>query len=224
MPYPFTFPTTSSFILSTFIESTSHPSLPLTASTYRGVLRDNLKTHKRLPPQAQSTNVLSILSAAASYLPYLVAIDAGLSNQRVCGEEIDIVLKTNPRIEWRPVLLNSHVPGRESPRLKIDNLEHETYFVLSTLAYAYIDLSRAALYPIYSATTAAPTLEHRSSSINVATRNLLIAVSIFKYLTSRAESLPASNRAPDLETISYSALASLCLAEATLLAVLKDDH
>src|SRR5436190_16874954 len=116
MPFPFNLPTTSSFSFTTCLESPSHPSLPLTASTYRGVLRDNLKKHKRLPPQSQAANLSSVQLDIEAYLPYLFALDGGLGNQTIAGEEVDVVLKATPTPEWRSTLSSSPGPGREPPR------------------------------------------------------------------------------------------------------------
>src|SRR4051812_41951765 len=118
MPFPFTLPTTSSFSFSAYFTSDSHPSLPLAASTYRGVLRDTLKKHKRLPAAQQASNLSSIVQALKNYLPYLLALDAGLSSQSQSSEHIDIILTSTPTLEWRPTISEPPVPGREAPRLK----------------------------------------------------------------------------------------------------------
>ncbi len=153
MPFPFTLPTTSSFSFSTYFGSDSHPSLPLSASTYRGVLRDALKRHKRLPPPEQSSHLSTVLLALNNYVPYLSAVDSGLGSQAVAGEELDVVLKSTPMLEWRPTLSDASIPGREKGRLKIQSLEYEIYFVLSSLAYTYTLLSRSSLHPLYSSAT-----------------------------------------------------------------------
>jgi hypothetical protein len=223
MPFPFTLTTTSSFSFSTCFESASHPSLPLTASTYRGVLRNNLKKHKRLPPQSQASNLTSIQLDTESYLPYLFALDAGLSNRPIAGDEVDIVLRTSPTPEWRPIITSSPIPGREPPRIKLNNLDHELFFTLSALGHTYTLLSRAALQPLHSSATSSPSPEARTGAIQTATKHLLSSASIFTYLVSRSEELSASAPCPDLSTAAFQALSSLALAEATLLFVLKDD-
>jgi uncharacterized membrane protein YgcG len=223
MPFPFTLPTTSSFSFSSFFESSSHPSLPSSASTYRGVLRDTLKKHKRLPPQSQAPNLSSVLLSIESYLPYLFALDGGLGNQSIAGEEVDVVLKFTPTLEWRATLSASPVPGREPARQKLNSLEYELYFVLSTLAYVQTLSARAALQPLYSSATSSPSQEQRTTAITVATKHLLSAASIEFYLSSRSEALSATAPCIDITTTTFSALSSLALAEATLLFVLKDD-
>jgi hypothetical protein len=223
MPFPFKLPTTSSFSFSSSFESNSHPSLPLSASTYRGVLRDTLKKHKRLAPQSQAGNLSSVLLSIESYLPYLLALDGGLSNQLIAGEEIDVVLKSTPTLEWRTTLSSSPVPGREPPRQKLNSLEYEIYFVLSTLAYAQTLSSRAALQPLYTSATSSPSQEQRTTALTTATKQLLSAASIESYLSSRAEGLNSPMPCIDIATSTFKALSSLALAEATILAVLKDD-
>lgn len=223
MPFPFTLPTTSSFSFSTYFSSDSHPSLPLAASTYRGVVRDTLKKHKRLPPAEQAAHLSSVLLCLNNYVPYLLAIDNGLGSQTVAGEELDIVLKSTPSMEWRPTISDTQVPGRENARLKIQSLEYEIYFALSSLAYTYTLLSRVSLHPLYSSATTSPTAEQRTSAITTATRHLLSAASIHNYLASRSDQVVTASPCADITGSTFRALSSLALAEATLLAVLKDD-
>ncbi|KAI9052765.1 hypothetical protein LZ554_003038 [Drepanopeziza brunnea f. sp. 'monogermtubi'] len=223
MPFPFILPTTSSFSFSAYFDSISHPSLPLAASTHRGVLRDTLKKHKRLSPSDQTPHLSSVLLALSNYIPYLLAIDNGLGSQLVDGEELDVVLKSTPALEWRPTLSENAVPGKESARVKITSLEYEIYFVLQTLGYTYTLLSRAALHPLYSSATASPTLEQRTLAITSATKNLLEAASIHEYIPKRSDQISSAPPCVDIAESTMTALGSLALAEATLMAVLKDD-
>jgi hypothetical protein len=186
-------------------------------------LRDTLKKHKRLPHQSQAANLSSVLLSIESYLPYLFALDGGLSNQSIAGEEVDVVLKSTPTLEWRATLSASPVPGREPARQKLNSLEYELYFVLSTVAYAQTLSARAALQPLYSSATSSPSQEQRTAAITTATKHLLSAASIASHLSSRSEALSAPAPCIDITTSTFKALSSLALAEATLLAVLKDD-
>ncbi|KAH6670432.1 hypothetical protein B0J14DRAFT_96686 [Halenospora varia] len=223
MPFPFTLPTTSAFSFSKYFSSDSHPSLPLSASTYRGVLRDALKRHKRLPPHEQASNLGTILLSLNNYIPYLLAVDAGLGNQPVAGEELDVVLKSTPTLEWRPTISGNSIPGRESARMKIKSLEFEIFFVFQTLGYVQTLLSRASLHPLYSSATSSPTTEQRTLAITTATKHLLSAASLHDYLSIRSEQLPTDSPCVDISKGAFRALSSLAMAEATLLAVLKDD-
>ena len=223
MPFPLTLPTTSSFSFSSYFSSDSHSSLALSASTYRGVLRDALKRHKRLQAAEQSSHLSSILFNINNYLPYLLAIDAGLSNRPVAGEEVDVVLKSTPVLEWRPTISGDAIPRREAARLKIQSIEYEIYFVLSTLAYTYTLLARASLQPLYSVASASPTPEQRTSCITTASKHLLLAASIHDYLSTRSDQTAQEPPCVDITKSTFRALTSLALAEATLLAVLKDD-
>jgi hypothetical protein len=223
MPFPLTLPTTSSFSFSSYFSSDSHPSIPLSASTYRGVLRDALKKHKRLPPSEQSSHLSSVRLSLENYIPYLLAVDAGLSSRPVAGEEVDIVLQSTPQLEWRPTLSGNGVPGREAARLKLQSIEYEIYFVLSTLAYTYTLLSRVSLHPLYSVTSASPSPEQRTSYITTASKYLLLAASIHDHLATRSDQVPLEAPCIDITKSTFRALTSLALAEATLLAVLKDD-
>lgn len=223
MPFPFTLPTTSSFSFSSYFNCDSHPSLPLYASTYRGVLRDALKKHKRLPPPEQSSNLSVILLSLNNYIPYLLAIDAGLGSHAVAGEELHVILKSTPALEWRPTLSDNVIPGRETARLKIQSLEYELYFVLSTLSYTYTLLSRASLHPLFSSATASPSPEQRTTAITTATKYLLSAASVHDYLFKRSDGVSLPAPCIDITNTTFRALTSLALGEATLLAVLKDD-
>lgn len=227
MPYPFVLPTTSSFSFSSSFTCESHPSLPLQASTHRGVVRDTLKKHKRLPPTSQAASLSTVSSTLQTYLPYLFAIDAGLSNRPIHSDEISVILQTAPQIEWRPTLSSSLLPGREPPRVKINSLEYELFFALSTLANTHTLLSRAALQPLHLTTTAPVGTAARQTAIATATRHLLAAASIYDHLSARAASLPPSSShpppCPDIAPPTLRAQRFLALAEATLLAVLKDD-
>ncbi|KAH6724570.1 hypothetical protein BKA61DRAFT_32508 [Leptodontidium sp. MPI-SDFR-AT-0119] len=223
MPFSFTLPTTSSFSFSAYFESSSHPSLPLSASTYRGVLRDTLKKHKRLSPSEQTPHLSSVLLALNNYIPYLLAIDNGLASQPVAGEEVDVVLKSTPNLEWRPTLSDNVVPGQETGRVKIKSLEYEIYFVLQTLGYTYTLLSRSSLHLLYSSATASPSAEQRTLAITTATKHLLAAASVHDYIPKRSDQISSTPPCVDISQSTASALKSLALAEATLLAVLKDD-
>ena len=223
MPFPFTLPTTSSFSFSSYFSSDTHPSIPLSASTYRGVLRDTLKKHKRLPPSEQSSNLSAIQLSLNNYIPYLLAIDTGLGSPQLAGEELDVVLKLTPVLEWRPTLSDKAIPGREAARLKIQSLEHEIYFVFSTLAYTYILLSRASLHPLFTSVAASPSAEQRTNAITTAIKHLLSAASVHDYLSKRSDQVSSDAPCIDITKTTFRALASLALAEATLLAVLKDD-
>ncbi|KAI0996735.1 pH-response regulator protein [Podosphaera aphanis] len=223
MPFPFTLPTTSSFSFSEFFSSDSHPSLPLATSTSRGVLRDTLKKHKHLTPVEQASHLSSVFLGLTNYIPYLIAIDRGLGSQLCAGKSIDVVLKSALDLQWRPTLSHNPVPGRDVTRIQINSLEYEIYFTLSSLAYTYTLLSRVALNPLYSQSKALPSAEERTHAITTATKHLLAAGSIHEYLSTRSEQLSTPAPCIDLSQSSFKALASLALAEATLLAVLKDD-
>ncbi len=186
-------------------------------------MRDTLKKHKRLPPSEKGPHLASVLLSLNNYIPYLLAIDDGLGSQPIAGGDLDVVLKSTPAMEWRPTISNSHVLGRENGRIKIQSLEYEIYFTLSSLAYTYTLLSRVLLHPLYSSATASPTAEQRTLAITTATKHLLSAASIHNYLSNRSDQVSSAPPCVDITTSTFRALSSLALAEATLLAVLKDD-
>ncbi|KAF7564114.1 hypothetical protein G7046_g69 [Stylonectria norvegica] len=225
MPFPFALPTTSAFSFSSSFTCDSHPSLPLNTSTYRGVVRDALKKHKRLPPSSQFPNLSSVISSLNGYVPYLLAVDDGLNNRggHPTGESIHVDLRAPPLIEWRPTLSGDVIPGRERARVKISSLEYEVFFVLSTLATSHVLLARSALQPLYLTTQDFLGSEARASAITAASKSLLEAASVYDYLARRGEHLFTSPPCVDVSPGTLRALTCLSHAEATLLVVLKDD-
>lgn len=191
-------------------------------------MRSVLKAHKRLPTPSQAAHLSKVLFALEEYLPYLLTLDAGLAGKKTNGEEVDITLHKEVVIEWRtPALIAAMIPGREATRPKGRGLDYEICFVLSTLAYTSTLLAHSQLRALYAPTT--PTQEVRTSIITKATKYLLQANSIHAYLITRADEVSSSSTMPAIaaamETtpLAQEALAELAMAEATLLAVLKDD-
>ncbi len=220
MPFAFTLPTTSALPFSSFANSTTHPSLPSATSTHRGVLRSVLKKHKRLPPSSRASNLSTVLAALNDYLPYLLTLEAALCRRTVNGEDLDLALKKEIDVEWRTTLAAT-IPGREPPRVNGKGLDFEVTFVLHTLACIYTQQARAQLLGLYGAIT--PTSELRIAIVTTATKQLLQANSIHNYLASRLAEIDASSAVLEILAQTQGGLAALALAEATLLAVLKDD-
>ncbi|RYP91304.1 hypothetical protein DL770_002538 [Monosporascus sp. CRB-9-2] len=163
------------------------------------------------------------LGSLNGYLPYLLAVDAGLGTKPLLDEDINVVLISTPAIEWRPTLSDNAIPGKETTRVKVRSLEYEIFFTLSTLAYAYSLVARASLHPLYVTSGAVLGTQERTTAITTATKHLLDAASVHDYLARRAENLSTAPPCTDIAPSTTRALASLALAEATLLAVLKDD-
>jgi hypothetical protein len=220
MPFPFVLPTASSISFTDAFSSSTHPSLPNCATTARGVVRDALKRYKRIPPSAQASNLPTVLSALREYLPYLFALDAGLSGASCAGEEVDLVLVKELDVEWRSTL-GATLPGREPARIKMKSLESELFFALSTLAYVYSLQGRAQLHTLYHATLPSP--EQRKTAISAAMAHFLDANAVHTYLVNRAQQWNSQPAAVDITTPVLGALAELSIAEATIISVLKDD-
>lgn len=221
MPFPFTLPTTSFAPLTQSLSSSTHPSLPLSATTARGVLRDALKKYKRLPAAQQPSFLPTILAALDAYIPYLFALDAGISGARVAGEHVDVTIVQEVVVQWRAVLSAGGIPGREPARVKLSGLEAELYCTLSTLAFTHCLLARAQLHTLSGVSSPSP--EARTAAVAGATRQFLAANAVFNYLVTRAQSNPPPTALADISPTVLSGLASLTLAEATLVAVYKDD-
>lgn len=258
MVYAFALPTTSPLSFQTFITSTTHPSLPQSASTARHALRLALKAHKRLPQGPhQDAHLPTVLSALNDYIPYLFAISRGLRahpaapydahteipqasynvEDPASAGEVVISVCAEFESEWKPTLSASSaikirpnpttsgpVPGRtRAGRISGRGIDFEIAFTLTTLGYVLSRLARACVAEtLYAPIT--PTPEQRTAAIQTATKHLLQASSVHGLLaTSPTFTTPTASAVPDLNASTQSALSSLALAEATLLAVLKDD-
>lgn len=220
MPYSFQLPTTSALAYTSFLTSTTHPSLPFTASTQRDIVRSVLKKHKRLSNQAKASHLNTVLSALEGYAPYLFALDAGLSGMPVSDEEIEVTLVKEIEVEWRTSLIGT-LPGREAPRVLGKGLDYEILFVLTTLAHVSILLAQSQLRMLY--VSISPKNEQRTTIIAAATKRLLKANSIYAHLAFRFDDATIFPSVIESNPSVQGALAALALAEATLLAVLKDD-
>ena len=220
MPFAFTLPTTSFLSFSLFSSSSTHPSLPQAASTQRGVLRNVLKKYKRLPQPSKASSLNMVSAALDEYVPYLFALDAALCDRTVNEEEIELGLQREIMVEWRSTLA-ARPPGLEPARIKGRGLDYEISFVLHTLACINTLQARVQLLLLYGAMT--PNDEQRTSIITTATKNLLQANSIHEYLANRLVEIDASSAVVETISQTQAGLAALAFAEATLLAVLKDD-
>ncbi|EAW14226.1 pH-signaling protein PalC [Aspergillus clavatus NRRL 1] len=244
MVYASDLPTTSHLSFQTFLSSSTHPSLPQAASTARHALRLALKNHKRLPRSPQrDAHLTTVIGAINDYLPYIVAISYGLSGRPLgsinpstgsstgSGEEIEITLRSEIESEWRATLSLTPLSLKsrsKNGRVRGQGIDFEIAFVLTTLGYVLSSVARSGvLRTLYAATT--PTTEQRTAAVQNATKYLLQASSVHALLTSSpsfagAGRLPGSAAiVPDLDPATQAALSSLALAEATLIAVLKDD-
>lgn len=180
------------------------------------------------------------------YIPYLFAINDGLSGRGVRpaagGEEenIDITLKEEISVEWRPVLVSSLSSILKSAattgtgysgsnRLRGRGIDFEIAFVVGTLGYVLSNMARVTVLRVLYA-SATPTADQKAVATQNATKLLLQAGSAHTFLARSftisdevATTQQGNINVPQLNTTVQTALASLALAEATLLAVLKDD-
>ncbi|OJJ46196.1 hypothetical protein ASPZODRAFT_159753 [Penicilliopsis zonata CBS 506.65] len=244
MVYAFALPTTSHLSFQASLSSSTHPSLPQAASTARHALRLALKAHRRLPRgPRQDAHLPAVLAALTEYLPYLFAISHGLSGRAVelsAAAEVDIALHAEIEAEWLPTLSETglslkalaHSKGGRSGRIHGRGIDFEIVFVLATLGYVLAGLARSGVVTtLYAAVT--PSAEQRTAAVQTATRQLLQAASVHYLLstftdvgsstTITTSTSTSSSGVPDVNPGTHSALSSLALAEATLLAVLKDD-
>jgi len=228
MPYPFELPTTSYVSFDEFYSSSTHPSLPLRATSSRTVLRDALKKHKRLPPASQDSHLGTVAAALHDYTAHLFALDAALSGRAVAGEEVEVVLRKELEISWTCTLshatLSAPRPASKRPRARLRGLESEIAFTLATLAYTQSLLARASLRPLYAQDAAPPPPETRTKALAAAMAALLGAHAAHAACaTHHAQAAGGSAPPADVSATAASALAALALAEATLASVLKDD-
>ena len=225
MPFPFVLPTTSHLSFQQNFTSSTHPSLPSSATSQRNLLRSTLKTHKRLSAAEQSSHLGVVLSAVTSYLNYVCTLDAALSGTAVNDEDVDLALMHEVEVEWRPTLLAGIVPGREADRIRGQGLDYELFFVHETYAAVQNLLARQALLGLYSA--ALPSQEQRLGLIQTATKHLKSAYTVHSFLVNRANSGDGPPEIPpgavDVLPTVQSALQRLAQAEFNLLSAYKDD-
>ncbi|CRG91741.1 pH-response regulator protein palC [Talaromyces islandicus] len=232
MVYNFPLPTTSHLAFHNYIYSNTHPSLPQAASTARHSLRIALKAHKRLTPRERENNLQNVLNSLNEYIPYLFAISDGLSRKTSSkggdeGGAVDITQKEEIAVEWRPILPSNlarlKAGGSSGARaLRGQGIDFEIAFVIGTLAYVLSGLARVGvLRTLYASST--PSAEQRAAAVQNATKQLLQASAAHSLIARSRTSTEVTQNIPQLNTAVQSALASLALGEATLLAVLKDD-
>lgn len=236
MVYDFCLPTTSHLSFQSYLTSSTHPSLPQSATIARHALRLALKKHKRLSARDRETHLQTVHNALLEYIPYLFTISRGLSGKpSACGTAtggvVDITLRDELEVEWRPQYGggSKKIPGKRMTWVRGRGIDFEIGFVLSTLGYVLAGLARAGVLRMVYATTTATT-EQRTAVVQNATRWLLQAYSVHTWLASsttmtanEGEEDTTSSASTELKATVQTALASLALAEATLLAILKDD-
>ncbi|KAJ5703190.1 hypothetical protein N7488_010738 [Penicillium malachiteum] len=160
------------------------------------------------------------------------------------GEEIEITVHAEIESAWKPTLSsrNTHTlnlgststPGKaknskgllkRGKRVSGRGINFEIGFTLTTLGYVLSQLGRVGINESLYATQTQST-EQRVAAIQTATRYLLEGGTVHTLLAespSLTGSTTGGSSAPDIDPTTQSALASLALAEATLVSVLKDD-
>ncbi|KAJ5698763.1 pH-response regulator protein palC [Penicillium macrosclerotiorum] len=164
-------------------------------------------------------------------------IDSSRNMSSLAGEHIEITLRAEIESSWKPTLSAGNILNTggstgistaksfrpRGARVSGQGIDFEIAFTLTTLGYVLSRLARVGVVEtLYAATT--QTAEQRLAAVQNATRNLLHASSAHGFLASSpALSAATTATVPDLDASTQSALSSLALSEATLLAVMKDD-
>lgn len=218
MPFPFTLPTTSTVSYPTYFDSPTYPSLPLLTASHRGSLRNVLKAHKRQPPASQNANLPLVIKELESYVSHLLALFTSLENNET------FLKPSAPQFEtsWRAVLTAKKF-STEPPRVARRGLSYEIFWTLSTLAYAYTIQARSLILQVLSPSVTGSPSTDPQLLFNQAARDLLTSASIFTHLLSQPQPSSASSWPIELTTPALSAFSSLSLADATLIAVIKQD-
>ncbi|KAL8626044.1 hypothetical protein Q9189_008275, partial [Teloschistes chrysophthalmus] len=186
-----------------------------------------------------------------AYLPYLLTLYGGLSGAVVGGELVDVVLVREVECEWSSVLSPSSAAeivggwkvgkgkgkgrrGRKG-RMRGKGLDFEVCFVFTALAVTYRLLARETLRLASSSEQeqgdGGEGEGARAKKMNEAMKYLLQAESVHAYIatlcSSSSSSSPSSSDGagvvPETDPSIQSGLRELAMAEATLLAVAKDD-
>ncbi|KAL7275266.1 hypothetical protein RUND412_001794 [Rhizina undulata] len=218
MPYPFTLPTTSTLAFNTYYHSPVYSSLPLLTTTYHNSLRNALKHHKRQPASAQNANLPAILKELESYIPHLQTLSESIKSGDVLPKDEAPALES----EWRSILTETRF-GTEPPRVRRSGIEYEMFWTVSTLAYAYTLYGRSQMLEVLGPGGKDKSVESKQLLLNQAAGNLLQSAEIFSFI-ARNEPPPTPVSWPvELSLPVVSALKEMSLADATLLAVLKQD-
>ena len=173
---------------------------------------------------AQGANIKHIINVTTEYISYLQFLQEALKS----GDALPIPTTPEIETEWRPTLSsNSRFGITHSERRKGRGLEYEVFWAYSTLACAHTIQARALLMEFFSLTTSSQD-SAVSPLLPQATNHVLTSAQIFQYLLTltppiatagdEKNSIPVNICEPML-----SSLASISLASATLLAVLRTD-
>lgn len=166
-------------------------------------------------------------------------------------EEIEITLHHEIESAWRPSLSSASFSSLSTQssettttrlalvakdkdaragRVRGRGIDFELAFTLTTLGYVLSCLARVTVRRVLYASTT-PTAEQRTGALHTATKYLLQASGVHSLLASGRFSTSTGTTSmgiigvgiPELDPGVQAGLSSLALAEATLLAVLKDD-
>lgn len=223
MPYFFKLPTTSQIDLAKVFQSDTHPSLPFAVTAKRNKVRTALKIHKSLGSAPTVGSIRAVIDALTEYAPLAEALYDGMYGRPVSGVEVRVTpLGLKWSVEWRPTL-STTPPGRSEPARAVQrSYEYELLFVFSTLGMAYYLLARASLGDALDLSDPSLDSEARTASITTAMKHFITAHNIYSYVSDRVP--PAGGpETYDISCAVVTCLSLLCLAEATLIAVLKDD-
>lgn len=251
MPYQFPLPTPGPLLLQSCLSSPSHPQLPYHATTARHALRVALKRYKKATKSQRQNELLKARDAVEQYLNWLVVIIEGAEydlGRESCSIRPEVEVHQEIEAAWTPVLFSSktripHLPtslrSKSSPtgsgsgrtsgskRVKHPGFAYELAFTLTTYAFILSNLARSRyLHTLYASHT--PTPVERTTALQSSIRDLQLAASIHAYISTSpffASLNGGSNNScpPDVQLTAQSGLKSLCLAEATLLSIAKDD-
>jgi hypothetical protein len=161
-----------------------------------------------------------VQDAANAYIPYLLALNTASGYRDIGTEEVDVDIVKPLEVEWRTTI-SATLPGREPPRPKVTGLHHELAFTLSSLAYTYSLAARSQLKVLYGSQVLSA--EQRTAAASSAMKHLLEAHRIHAFLVSLPSVSAAKDSPIDIQASAITALAALAMAEATLIAVTKDD-
>ena len=169
----------------------------------------------------------TITEATTSYLPLLLAIQAGLTtNGKIAGENVDVVLLSEVEVTWCAILTRTSLQGLKTRKLKLKGLDAEIAYTLWTLASVEYLQSTVRLRTILRDGIAGQGIgseEQRKAQISIAMKHLLDANAIFAYLLHLLVRNAIQHSIEGVSPALVSALGSLTMAEASLLAVYKED-
>ena len=226
MPVALSLPHISALSFANSLASESHPALPFRVTVARDILRSTLDEYHQEVNERKSSRLNSVKSAIDDYLPLLDALRRGLdSGCTAYGEHVNVILTGEVDVRWRSSIVPSRIAGKRPPKLEANGIDAEVVLTLSTLAATSYLAAKEQLRSLFDLHLRGDslTIQLRTAKIASATDSLLLANSVYNGAVSFISANPYIELPTEISHAALSCLADLTIAEASLLAIAKDD-